>query len=151
MSGWWWMFDQPNTDPISGSSLRFINFRRVNRMGWERTLSLTIFATHLINRHRAFNNYPIQLFWYLKDFRQTLLMTQRFNERGTWKESNFPPHISLVLVLLWRPGPIMWQEIEQCEQTPLSVSCHTTQIWETLMSTRRNKCGDFYKDAHLTY
>ena len=34
--------DQQNTDPISGSSLRIINFARPNRE-WEMTLSLTIF------------------------------------------------------------------------------------------------------------
>ena len=145
------MFDQPDTDPISGSSLRFINFRRVNRMSWESTLSLTTFATHLINRHRAFNNYLIKFFWYLKDFRQTpLLMTQSFNEQETWKESNFPSHISLELAVAYyvTGNWTMWTE-----SSPCPVSCHTTQSWDTLKSTHRNKCGDFYtvEDVHLTY
>ena len=59
---------------------------------------ILMFATHFINKHRAFH-YPIKFFWYLKDFLQTQLMTQRFNARETWKESNFPLKISLAGVI----------------------------------------------------
>ena len=84
---------------------------------------ILMFATHFISKHRAFH-YPIKFFWYLKDFLQTQLMmtqAQRDSMNGRHERNPTFPWKFHSVVLLRRP--IMWQEIEQCEQTPLPVAC----------------------------